>query len=236
MKIRATHGWVLVLGMAMAALTLVGCATSAADRQAKAAQAAEDAIRAQDAFEQATDRAPSANTLYALARVLSAQHRDAESQAILAKVIREHPDYMAAYIDLAELQMRARKVDGAIATLDAGLKVAPQHGVLLNDLGMCNLVKGRYEEALAYFTRAAGNNPDDCRYRANMATALGMQGRYDEALNLYYQIESAADAHYNVGVLAEARKDQDRASQEFDAAKALELAAQESRKDSSSHD
>ena len=225
-----------LLGIALAMLTLGGCATTVADKQAKTAKAAEEAIQAQEAFEQATDRAPSAKTLYAMARVLSGQHREADSQAILTKVIHEHPDYLPAYIDLAELQMRARKIDDAIATLDAGLKVAPRQGVLLNDLGMCNLLKGKYQEALDYFTQAAGTNPDDCRYRANMATALGMQGRYDEAFNLYAQIGSDGDAHYNIAVLAEARQDGERADWEFQQAKEMDRAAKEVRQNASATD
>jgi len=178
-------------------------------------------------FEQAVNRAPTATTLYAMARIFAAQHRDTDCQNILNKIIAEHPDYMPAYNDLAEVQMRQRHIDDAIATLNIALKTAPRQAIFLNNLGMCYLLKGEYEPALGYYTRAAGADPNDSRYRANMATALGMQGRYDEAFQLYCQIGAVADAHYNLAVLAEARKDQPRADQEFGLAKSLAASSKE---------
>ena len=62
-------------------------------------------------------------------------------------------------------------------------------------------------------------------YRGNVAMAVGMQGRYDEALTLYKQVLTPADAHYNLGVLCEARGDVTRAFDEY--ARAKELEAQE---------
>ncbi len=171
------------------------------------------------------DRAPTPNTLYAMSRILAAQHRDGECAAVLTKIIQERPDYMPAYNDLAELQMRQRQMDQAMATLHAGLKVSAHQPVLLNNLGMCHLMRSQYEEALDSFTRAAALAPDDTRYRANMAVALGLLGRYDEALALYEQVGSLADAHYNLGVLAESRRDHTRAQTEFARAKTLQAAA-----------
>ena len=45
--------------------------------------------------------------------------------------------------------------------------------------------------------------------------ALGMLGRYEEALAVYEQVVLPARAHYNVAVLAEARNDTDRAEVEY---------------------
>ncbi|MGB6909635.1 MAG: tetratricopeptide repeat protein [Methyloceanibacter sp.] len=72
---------------------------------------------------------------------------------------------------------------------------------------MCMLVGDRYGEALSMFSEAAGIMPEDARYRANMAVALGMMGRYAEALSLYEQIMSSSDAHHNLAILREARND-----------------------------
>ena len=44
-----------------------------------------------------------------------------------------------------------------------------------------------------------------------MAVALGMMGRYQEALALYRHLISEADARHNLNVLSEARNDTERA-------------------------
>jgi tetratricopeptide (TPR) repeat protein len=63
------------------------------------------------------------------------------------------------------------------------------------------------------FMRAAEAAPENARYRANMATALGLLGRYEEALALFEQVVPPADAHRNLAVLCEARNDMSRAAE-----------------------
>jgi len=166
------------------------------------------------AFETGNSSRPTAETLYAMARILAAQGRGAECEAVLTRTIREYPRFMPAYCDLAEAQLRSHRTDDAIRTLEAGLRISPRDPILLNNIGMCWFLKGDYDKCLAMFTRAAGVVPQNARYRANMAMALGMQGRYEEALSLYKQVLPEADAHYNLGVLCESRGDGDRAIEE----------------------
>jgi len=218
MKTANRHSMMYLPALFLGVLVVAGCQSSPTQKQADADA---KALEAQDEFQKAANREPTPNTFYAMARILAAQQRETESQAILHKIIATHPDYLPAYNDLAESQIRQRQIDAAVGTLQAGLKQQPQQAILLNNLGMCSLINGQYGDALNWFTQAAGRDPNDSRYRANMATALGMLGRYDEALNLYTQIGPAADAHYNIGVLAEARKDRDRATQEFTQARQL---------------
>ncbi len=157
------------------------------------------------------DRPPTARTLYAMARILGAQGRDEECAFVLSRIIRQHRSFMPAYCDLGELHLRHRRFGDAITTLSAGLDVSPHDPVLLNNLGMCRLLQADYEEALDTFTRAAGIMPQDTRFRANMAVALGMMGRYHEALALYRQLIPEVDARHNLNVLCEARNDTERA-------------------------
>lgn len=167
------------------------------------------------------DRAPNAQTLYSMAKLMVARGRDADAETLLVKVIAQHPDFMPAYGDLAQVYVRRERIDSAVETLRSGIARVPQDAVLLNDLGMCRMLQERYDEALDAFTAAAAGVPRDTRARANMAAALGMLGRFDEALAVYLQILPPADAHYNVAVLCEARKDATRAKQEYAAAEAL---------------
>ncbi len=168
----------------------------------------------EEAFQAGTDRAPTAKTLYALARILAVQGKDAECEFLLKRIVREHKEFVPAYCDLAELQARQRRIDEAIGTLKHGLAQSSNDPVLLNNLGMCRVLQGRYDAALGLFGQAGSASPQNARYRANMGMTLGMLGRYEESLSLYEQVVSPAEAHSNLAVICEARGDKARAAQE----------------------
>jgi Flp pilus assembly protein TadD len=171
--------------------------------------------------ETSSKRAPNANTLYSMSKIMVTRSKDAEAETILSKLIAQHPDFMPAYADLADLYLRHDRIESAIEVLKAGVQIAPQDAVLSNNLGMCRMLQKRYEEALDCFTAAAAGVPKDARSRANMAVALGMLGRFEESLSIYLQLVSPSEAHHNLGVLCQARKDAERAQQEFAVADAL---------------
>ena len=91
-----------------------------------------------------------------------------------------------------------------------------------NDLGLALLLGGDSRAALEHFERAAELVPEDARSAANRAACLGLLGDYDGALEAYLEIVPRADAHYNLGVLAEANGDGVRAAREFAIAESLE--------------
>ena len=214
----------LILALIIAAVPLSGCNTTESGSDISYSSQSGPAAD----FETASNRPPTAATLFAMARILAAQGRDAECKFVLTRIVGEHPRFLPAYCELAELHLRHRRVEDAIDALSAGLDAAPQNPMLLNDLGMCRLLKGNYEKALSAFTEAASVAPQDARYRANMAVALGLMGRYQEAVTIYEQVVPEADAHYNLSVLCRARGDSARARQEYGQAKALGLDLAES--------
>lgn len=161
------------------------------------------------------DRAPNVRTLHTMSRVLASQGRDGQCEIVLNKLIREHPDFMPAYVELAELLMRDGRKYDATTVLSAAVQRKPGDPVIQNDLGMTLLLGGDHEGALKHFTIATELTPTDARSRANRATALGLLDRYDEALEEYLEIVPPADAHYNLGILAESNGDGVRAAREF---------------------
>ncbi|KPK86345.1 MAG: hypothetical protein AMJ81_01495 [Phycisphaerae bacterium SM23_33] len=209
--------WVVVT----AAAWPVGCTPEPTPISYSAAQTMAD-----ESFQAGANRPPTAKTLYAMAKILAMQGKDPQCEHVLKRTIREYPAFLPAYCDLAELRVRQRRIDDAIQTLQAALAMSPRDPVLLNNLGMCRMLKAEYKEALDLFTQASAAMPQDARYRANMASALGLLGRFDESLALYQQVVSPAEAHYNLGILCQVRKDMDRAAQEFKKAKALATASQ----------
>jgi Flp pilus assembly protein TadD len=174
------------------------------------------------AWQGAEDQPPTPRTLYAMSRILVEQGRDDQAKYVLTRIVRDHPSFLPAYVELAELQMRQRQTEAALDTLAQGLQRAPRDAVLLNNMGMVYLFRGENSQAMNFFRRASAESPDNARYRSNLALALGLMGRYDESIAAYKQVLEECDAHYNVAVICESREDYDRAGQEYAAARQLQ--------------
>ncbi len=157
-------------------------------------------------FDNLGDREPTEKTFYTVADLLVSQGRDREAEFMLRRAIRKYPDFLPAYNALAELQMRQRRTKEAIQIIYAGLDLNPGDPVLLNNLGVCWIVRRDYDEALEAFTEAAGLVPENARYRGNMAVALGLLGRDEESLALMRQILPATEADHNLSTLQQARQ------------------------------
>lgn len=199
-----------------ATLMLTACQAS------KPVQSYSQPVQEDDDFEKSANRPPLADTLYRMSKILAAQHKDDQCEGVLRNCIQRYPDFAPAYAELAQLQVRQRKMAAAIGTLKDGLVVQPKDAVLLNDLGMCYMLSSDYENALMQFTAAAEAEPDNARYTANQALATGMLGRYERALTLYQKIAKPGPAHYNVAVVAEARNDMSTANRYYSEALALD--------------
>jgi Flp pilus assembly protein TadD len=186
----------------LAALALCSC--SQPSRSAARQRARYD--KPQTASEVGRDLPPTARTLYSMARILTAQGKDADGEFVLRRCVQEHPRFTPAYNSLAELQMRQGRIHEAVATLSTALKVSPRDPVLQNNLGMCLLLRKEYEGALRQFTDAAGSVPENEKYRANMAAVLGLLGRQEESLALLQQVLPRDKAEHNAQVLRKARE------------------------------
>lgn len=157
-------------------------------------------------FEQGANQPPTVKTLYALADILSSQGKNAEAEIVLKRIIQEHPEFLPAWNSLAELQMRQRHIDQAVNTLSTARKINPNDAVLLNNLGMCYVIRQDYNKALEMFTATAGVKPENARYRANMAVCLAFLGRDDEAISLYRQILPENQVQHNLSIIRNARE------------------------------
>ena len=207
---RSTRRPALLLLASLLALAAAACTSTGQQPPSETSQ-----------FDSGSKRNPSAETLQAIARIMASQGKDDQCEVVLLRLVRDFPDRASAYNELSELYLRNDRVESAVAILQAGIEHCPKDVVLLNNLGMCFLVQKDYEHALAQFTGAAACDPADVRARSNMAVALGMLGRMDEALALYMQSLPPSDAHYNLGVLWQMRGDESEAAKEFELAKKL---------------
>ncbi len=201
---------VLSTPMLLAALLVGGC--SGSERQSRISYSS-GAVPS-SSFQDAAGRPPTAKTLYRMAKILVAQGKLVHSEAVLRTTIKRYPGFMPAHCELAGVLVAQRKVTAAAHTLQHALQINPNDPVLLNDLGMCWMLIGAYEDALAAFSEAADAAPQDARYKANMALVTGLLGRYEQALALYQQVLRPSRAHHNLAVICEARHDYQRAAEE----------------------
>jgi tetratricopeptide (TPR) repeat protein len=149
------------------------------------------------------EQAPTVRTLHSAARMCAARGQDSQAEVAYAELIKRHPHYMPGYTELSELYLRNEMAETAIAVLRTGLEAAPDDPILHNNLGMCHLFEREYEAAVEQFTQAASLAPEDARNRANLAVALAMMGRMDEAYANYQLIIPEADARSNMHLLSE---------------------------------
>lgn len=196
---------VLLVGL----ITFGGCAQDTPPLTFSESQAMAD-----EEWLKGANRPPTPRTLLALSRILVSQGREKEAQFVLTKVTKDYPRYPKAYVELAEIHMRNRRVDSAIRTLSEGLANLPNDHVIVNDLGMCYMIRRNYQAAMENFRTAAAIAPNNTRYRSNIALVLGLEGRYEESLSLYKQVTNDIEAHFNLAVICDARKDHKRAAEE----------------------
>ena len=207
------------LSLLLLAAVLLACGCTGSQKHSELPPPDEDG--SPSAFDLGGDEPPSPRTLYALSRVLLSQGRVVEARQVLTRIAAENPEYPAPYNELSELYVRDGRTDDAVQVLTTALKACPGDPVLLNNLGMCWMVKKDYVQALRYFREADEIDPRAKRYRANMAVAMAMVGRYEEALETFGEVLIPADAHYNLAVICEARGDDERAREEFQKARDL---------------
>ncbi len=182
--------------LAAVAVVMSGCATMAkANSGGRTAGLADSEL--------ASKHPANANTLYGMARLLRSQGKHEQAEFVLLSLERDHPAFSPTYNDLAEIRMSHNRFDEAIEYLDKGIAIAPNDAVLLNNAGVCCLIKRDFESALVYFKRASAIAPYETRYRANVALAMGLNGEHEGSRALYGQIVSVQDADFNAALIHE---------------------------------
>lgn len=145
--------------------------------------------------------APLPATVYSMARLLESQGKHDEAEAMLRQLIAGHPSFMPAYQELAGSLVGRRQIDDALIVIGAGLKQSPRDPVLLNNAGMCELLRKDYSKALDSFKRAAQANPGDYRAQANLALTLAMQGEVPRARAIYMTFLTAEETEHNLQII-----------------------------------
>ncbi len=110
------------------------------------------------------------------------------------------PQFVPAYVNLADLFRMLQREQAALDTLEQGLAVAPDNATLHHVYGLA-LVRGKQlARALKALARAVELQPDNTRYGYIYAVALDANGELGKAMEVLARYH-ARDAN-NMGILA----------------------------------
>ena len=84
---------------------------------------------------------------------------------------------------------------------DEALRIAPEEPSVLNNLGLSYVLTNELPKAESALKRAAANPRADGRVRQNLALAIGLQGRFDEAMQVASQDLPRDQAEANIRYL-----------------------------------
>lgn len=112
----------------------------------------------------------------------------------------DHPDWRLLSAEGAILDQLGQR-DQARVLFEKALVIAPEEPSVLSNLGMSSLLANDLPGAERYLSRAAARPGADPRVRQNLALAVGLQGRFDEAERIASAVLSPEEAEANVGYL-----------------------------------
>ncbi len=141
---------------------------------------------------------PSESTLLMTGRVLASKGLANQAELVLGRLIKDHPNYLPGYTELAELLLNEGRIEDSILVLNAAMKIFPNNPILQNDIGMCRLLQGDLDAASVAFNQARDTSPRDSVYIGNCALVAALQGDDSKALELWNNILGKRDSLINL--------------------------------------
>jgi Flp pilus assembly protein TadD len=162
-----------------------------------------------------------ADTKLTLAQVHEQEGQFKKAEGLYRELHEQDPDdaFVCHHLGVVLIQL-GREEEGRLMIEQANV-LKPDSAEILNDLGYAYLLDGEIEQAESILQDAYELNPDDERAMSNLALAVGYGGRYDEALALYRQSMTDAEAYANLGYIAVQRGEGPKALHYYN--KALDL-------------
>ena len=103
--------------------------------------------------------------------------KDGEAEAELSRCLSEDPDYVAPYLNLANLKMVQGELEEAAEVARAGLQRNPDSALLNVFLALYHSRKGEPDRASAYLDKVRGSSPELARRYSYLADGSSAQGR-----------------------------------------------------------
>lgn len=140
-----------------------------------------------------------------LSRAIEEQQKGDLAAAITdyRAVLAEHPETLAARVNLGAALAHTGQLDAAITEYQAALKLAPELGSIHLDLGLAYSRKGDLPDALEQYEDAYRASPHEVRIAILLGDARTRSGKAAEAVALLTPLEAAnagnADFEYALG-------------------------------------
>ncbi len=160
--------------------------------------------------------APNAKTLYSMAKIFVSQDKYRQAEMILFRSINDFPEFTPAYAELANLYMKQERVEDARITLRTAVEKNDRDPLILNNLGICELLLGDYQEAQQHFNRAVALFPQEQKYTANLALALAMNGDMVTSYQVYRKVLPQEKVDHNMNVIAKMKPEVEGGLELFD--------------------
>jgi len=111
---------------------------------------------------------------------------------------RKLPGNLIILSRLASFYVRGQRLDEAIATAQAVLRIDPQYfdALYISGLSLVNL--GKWDEALGYFERAMDIEPENTSLELQYAFCLVANGRGAEAMKIYERLKKDNPRDYRI--------------------------------------
>lgn len=151
------------------------------------------------------------DVLAAYAKALTAAGRFEEALQVISQAHSQaRPDWRLLSAQGTILDQLGRHGD-ARAAYSSALSIRPDEPTVLSNLGMSYVLEGNLVEAERTLRQAvAGGQQVDPRVRGNLALVVGLQGRFDEAMQIAQQDLSPQEAEANISYLRQMLSEADR--------------------------
>jgi len=197
---RPRHGWLILLGAALAA---AGCQDLPPRATAETAVGGGAAAGGADGKE--LPPAEAARVCLATADLLFRKGQDREAAVLYEKARTADPRQKQVCRRLAVLYDRLGDFPAAEAEYQKALKLYPKSADVRNDLGYSCYGRGRWPEAEKHLREALALDGKHKRAAINLGMALAQQGKAEEALEAFGRAVTPAQAQANLAFILTAQ-------------------------------
>ena len=175
-------------------------------------------------------QSPNAKLHVEMARMLRHAGEDGGAEVHYRAALKISPQLIEAQLGYARLLVARGKPQQACGWFERAHQEHPESATACNDLGLCYAECGRTMDAVTAMRRATELQPNEIRYRNNLARMLVAENQTEEALRTLMAVHPPAVAHYNTGYLLQSHGERAAAATQFKKAVTLDPSLAEARR------
>ncbi len=168
------------------------------------------------------EKSPTAELHVEMARMLGRSGEHGGAEVHYRAALKMSPQLLEAQLGLARLLVARGEPQQACGWFERACQEHPKSAPACNDLGLCYAECGRTVDAVAAMRRATEIQPNEIRYRNNLARMLIAEDQTEEALRTLLAVHPPAVAHYNAGFLLQTHGKRAAAATQFQKAVSID--------------